>query len=99
MSVPRGVSGALRALGSGVSVPRVSPECLDTFLTMWGHFFLDTSKPEAQRPPETCRRTHPLGDTVGPVWAREAPVAQEPLNAPFLNGLFSSGFSRGKTAP
>ena len=24
---------------------------------------------------------------------------QEPLNAPFLNGLFSSGFSRGKTAP
>ena len=26
-------------------------------------------------------------------------VTQEPLNAPFLNGLFSSGFSRGKTAP
>ena len=25
--------------------------------------------------------------------------SQEPLNAPFLNGLFSSGFSRGKTAP
>ena len=24
---------------------------------------------------------------------------QEPLNAPSLNGLFSSGFSRGKTAP
>ena len=24
---------------------------------------------------------------------------QEPLHAPFLNGLFSSGFSRGKTAP
>ena len=24
---------------------------------------------------------------------------QEPLNAPFLNGLFSSGFSRRKTAP
>ena len=24
---------------------------------------------------------------------------QKPLNAPFLNGLFSSGFSRGKTAP
>ena len=24
---------------------------------------------------------------------------EEPLNAPFLNGLFSSGFSRGKTAP
>ena len=24
---------------------------------------------------------------------------QEPLNTPFLNGLFSSGFSRGKTAP
>ena len=24
---------------------------------------------------------------------------QEPLNAPFLNGLFYSGFSRGKTAP
>ena len=24
---------------------------------------------------------------------------QEPLNASFLNGLFSSGFSRGKTAP
>ena len=23
---------------------------------------------------------------------------QEPLNAPFLNGLFSSGFSRRKTA-
>ena len=27
------------------------------------------------------------------------PETQEPLNAPFLNGLFSSGFSRGKTAP
>ena len=27
------------------------------------------------------------------------PQNQEPLNAPFLNGLFSSGFSRGKTAP
>ena len=26
-------------------------------------------------------------------------TSQEPLNAPFLNGLFSSGFSRGKTAP
>ena len=26
-------------------------------------------------------------------------AVQEPLNAPFLNGLFSSGFSRGKTAP
>ena len=25
--------------------------------------------------------------------------SQEPLNAPFLNGLFSSGFSRGKTVP
>ena len=24
---------------------------------------------------------------------------QEPLNAPFLHGLFSSGFSRGKTVP
>ena len=24
---------------------------------------------------------------------------QEPVNAPFLNGLFSSGFSRRKTAP
>ena len=24
---------------------------------------------------------------------------QEPLNAPFLNGLFSAAFSRGKTAP
>ena len=24
--------------------------------------------------------------------------SQESLNAPFLNGLFSSGFSRGKTA-
>ena len=24
---------------------------------------------------------------------------QEPLHAPFLNGLFSLGFSRGKTAP
>ena len=34
--------------------------------------------------------------------AREGALAeidnvQEPLNAPFLNGLFSSGFSRGKT--
>ena len=27
------------------------------------------------------------------------PNFQEPLNAPFLNGLFSSGFSRGKSAP
>ena len=26
-------------------------------------------------------------------------LIQEPLNAPFLNGLFSGGFSRGKTAP
>ena len=26
-------------------------------------------------------------------------LIQEPLNAPFLNGLFSSGFSRRKTAP
>ena len=24
--------------------------------------------------------------------------SQEPLNGPFLNGLFSRGFSRGKTA-
>ena len=24
---------------------------------------------------------------------------QEPLNTPFLNGLLSSGFSRGETAP
>ena len=24
---------------------------------------------------------------------------KEPFNAPFLNGLFSSGFSGGKTAP
>ena len=39
------------------------------------------------------------------VWGDSARIApnlmtiQEPLNAPFLNGLFSSGFSRGKTAP
>ena len=26
-------------------------------------------------------------------------IDQEPLNAPFLNGLFSKGFSRGKTDP
>ena len=26
------------------------------------------------------------------------PEYREPLNAPFLNGLFSRGFSRGKTA-
>ena len=26
-------------------------------------------------------------------------AGQEPLNAPFLNELFSSRFSRGKTAP
>ena len=25
-------------------------------------------------------------------------IFQEPLNAPFLNGLFSRGFSKGKTA-
>ena len=25
-------------------------------------------------------------------------ISQEPLNAPFLNGLFSRGFSGGKTA-
>ena len=32
-----------------------------------------------------------------PLW-KTAPL-KKPLNAPFLNGLFSSGFSRGKTAP
>ena len=31
--------------------------------------------------------------------ARESRYTQEPLNAPFLNGLFSNGSSRGKTAP
>ena len=31
--------------------------------------------------------------------AQKAVTNQEPLNAPFLNGLFSSGFSRGKTPP
>ena len=37
------------------------------------------------------------------IWESQAQPAlmsvQEPLNAPFLNGLFSGGFSRGKTAP
>ena len=30
---------------------------------------------------------------------RKTGMLQEPLNAPSLDGLFSSGFSRGKTAP
>ena len=34
-----------------------------------------------------------------PPGPRDPAQSQEPLNAPFLNGLFSSGFSRGKTAP
>ena len=33
------------------------------------------------------------------LWHSNPPFYQEPLNAPFLNGLFSSGFSRRKTAP
>ena len=38
--------------------------------------------------------------SVGAVWdCLTSPQHLEPLNAPFLNGLFASGFSRGKTAP
>ena len=33
-------------------------------------------------------------DQNGPFWPKD----QEPLNGPFLNGLFSRRFSRGKTA-
>ena len=39
-------------------VPRVSPECQDTFLTLSGHLF-DTPEPGARRAPETPRRTLP----------------------------------------
>ena len=74
-SVRRGVSGALRALGSGV-FPRVSPECpghlFDTPGTLSGHF-LDTPEPGARRagpgdtgPRRTLPRTPPVfGDTLG----------------------------------
>ena len=34
-----------------------------------------------------------------PTLGQLSPISQERLNAPFLNGLFSSGFSRRKTAP
>ena len=44
-----------------------------------------------------CWRLSPAGASRSPAtWA--GGCYQEPLNAPFLNGLFSSGFSRGKTA-
>ena len=51
-------------------------------------------------PPKTIYRRG-IGVRVKGVPGSDAIVAQyqEPLNAPFLNGLFSSGFSRGKTAP
>ena len=72
----RGVFGALRASGSGVSdkgVPRVSLECQNTFLTLPGHLF-DTPEPGARRAPETPLRTlswtapfqgHPVGHSRG----------------------------------
>ena len=78
-SVPRGVSGALRAPGSGVSkkcsqsVPRVSPECPDTFLTLRGHsgdtfWTLRSPGPEGpQRHPEGHSR-----DTSGPKGPRDS---------------------------
>ena len=83
---PKGVSGALRAPGSGVSkkcpesVPGVSGTPFWPFLTLSGHF-LDTPEPGARRAPETPRRTLPrtppvfgdtLGDTPGTLRARRA---------------------------
>ena len=54
------------------------------------------------------RATPPLKSPVAPVTLQKSVAAasekvsrynQETLNAPFLNGLFASGFSRGKAAP
>ena len=56
-SVPRGVFGALRAPGSGVS--KKCPESVpDTLGTLSGHL-LDTPEPGARRDPETLRGTLP----------------------------------------
>ena len=90
-SVPGGVSGALRAPGSGVSkfksVPRVLPECPkgvpETPGTLSGHF-LDTPELGARRtletPPGTPSDTAIFGDTLGTLpgsgrRARQTPVA------------------------
>ena len=73
-SVPRGVSGALRAPASGASkkcpqsVPRVSKRCPDTPGTLSGHFLAPEAG--ARRAPETPRETLP--DTSGPKGPRDS---------------------------
>ena len=59
------------------------------FLWAWGFFFQIKVVFEIK----SLRRTSLLE------FLHRRSAFQEPLNAPFLNGLFSSGFSRGKTAP
>ena len=75
-SVPRGVSGALRAPGSGVS-KKCPRSVRDTFLTLGGHSrdtFLDTLEFGARRAPETPRGTLPghCRDTSGPKGPRDS---------------------------
>ena len=48
-SVPRAVSGALRGPRPW-SVPKVSPECQDTFLTLSGHTCLTLQSPGSEGP-------------------------------------------------
>ena len=67
---------------------------------------VNNSKRPVRGPPPARGTNGPVRGTADPSVTRteallivENAFAQEPVNAPFLNGLFSSGFSRGETAP
>ena len=79
-----GVSQRVRVTGRDESQSVPFPEKLFK-KGIWRSHFLRESLPSCSPHSAgcTCTFLHP----------------QEPLNAPFLKGLFSSGFSRGKTAP
>ena len=66
---------------------------------MENHPVLDRGKKAQKRPGNGELGKFLRKSVCGPFFCLFAPVNQEPLNAPFLNGLFSTGFSRGKTAP
>ena len=56
-----------------------------------------TNRENPRTIPEQVQKIPEKSGKIGKVPKRTK--NQEPLNAPFLNGLFSSEFSRGKTAP